>query len=149
MRNSAIAIGLLAAMASPGCEFDNDFGAPPGGRKPRKTAKDIQIERLQAESDSLHAKLEELGKDYEKLAAKLTEQEFINEQLKQQLKAVGDAPQERDKHRRTAIDLMLEVVRLKQRIAALEKLLGIPASQPAEGNKAPAGGEPKPVGKGK
>ncbi len=144
----ATTILLLAAMASAGCEFDNDFGAP-GGREPRKTAKDIEIERLQAESDGLHAKLTELGADYKKLETELTRLEFTNDQLNKQVDAVADAPRERDKYRRRAIDLMLEVERLKQRIATLEELLGIPASRPAKGDNAPASDEPKPVGKGK
>ena len=143
----ATTILLLAVMASAGCEFDNEFGA--GGREPRKTAKDIEIERLQAEADDLHAQLKERGDDYKKLETELTRLEFTNDQLNKQIKAVGDAPRERDKYRRSAIDLMLKVERLKQRIATLEELLGIPASRPAKGDNAPASDEPKPVGKGK
>ena len=145
----ATTIMLLAAMVSAGCEFDNDFGTPPGGREPRKTAKDLEIERLQALSDSLRAQLKERGDDYEKLRVKLNKQEFINKQLEEQLKAVGDAPRERDKYRKRAIEMMLTVERLKERIATLEERLGVPASQPAEEDKGDSDGEPKPVGKGK
>jgi len=123
-RSIAIIVGSVLLVLA-GCDVNGSF---PG---PGETGDDGRVNRLQSEVDTLTAKLEELGADYDTLSSKLTEQKFINEQLNEQLEIVADAPRQRDQYQRLATERLLEIERLKRRIATLEELLGIPASRPA------------------
>ena len=136
-------LALAVALAG-GCDAKGRrFGLSKEPKGPPKDPKDSKIEQLQADVDTLTARVEELGKRNDRLVEKLNELEFLKGQLTKQLKAVADAPRMRDYYKDLVTQRQLEVARLRRRIQALEKAPKVPTTAPAT---APA---PRPASGGK
>ncbi|MDY7010783.1 MAG: hypothetical protein SVV80_08540, partial [Planctomycetota bacterium] len=51
-------------------------------------------------------------------------------QLQEQLKAVGDAPRQRDLYKQQATENQLQIGRLQRQIKELKRAMGVPTSHP-------------------
>ena len=141
-------LALAVALAG-GCDAKGRrFGLSKEPKGPPKDPKDSKIEQLQADVDTLTARVEELGKRNDRLVEKLNELEFLKGQLTKQLKAVADAPRMRDYYKDLVTQRQLEIERLKRQIQALEKALEkalrIPTTAPATATapRPASGGKP-------
>ena len=83
----------------------------------------IDLGALKAEKIVLTARINELQDRCEKLAKQVRDFKFINARQAEQIKAIADAPAQRDRYEATANALALKVVGLKKRVAALEREL--------------------------
>jgi len=139
-------LALAAAVSAAGCNMkDWKLGRSKEPEAPPEEARDTKVQQLQAEIDTLGARVEELGKRNDRLTEKLNQAEFINDQLAKQLKVVAGAPRMRDYYKDLAAERQLEIERLTRRIRRLEKLLGIPSTAPATRPATrPAGGGAPP-----
>ena len=82
-----------------------------------------ELGALKAEKIVLTERINELQDRCEKLATQVRALKFTSARQAEQIKAIADAPAQRDRYEATANTLALGVVRLKRRVAALELAL--------------------------
>ena len=128
---------LLAAAAlfAPGCK-DQDFNwwkKSPGeaGADEAPTPQQREIERLREENRGLNERLTEGKNRSALLAKKVKQQEFINDQLRRQLQAVGDAPLQRDNYKARCARLEQHIEELEAQLAEFMKLRTSSSTRPA------------------
>jgi len=138
-------LAVAVALFAPGCK-DNKLNwdwwnkKPPDGDRAAGAAADApadatpeerEIERLREETRTLTERLKEVTDREDRLAKKVKQQEFINDQLRKQLQAVGDAPLERDQCKARCIRLEQHIKELETQLAELMKLRLTPSTRPA------------------
>ena len=98
-----------------------DANAPP------LSPKDAEIQRLRTDISLLRGELAELRVREKRLVDEVNQLKFLNTQLQAQVKALADAPGQRDKLMEKVKLLRAEIEALKKRLPKLPK----PASAPA------------------
>ena len=109
------------AMLLPGCPV---AGPPAGGA----VSQEERNRLLQVQVNASSERIAELQARCDKLDIEIRRLSSLNHQLEEQLKAVGDAPRQRDMYKRQVRDLTAEVERLRTRL----QLSGIPTRPAAE-----------------
>lgn len=112
-------IVALVALAVAGCNLNLTERGDPAPPSALDGAPD-ELQQLRAEAGMLKTRLNELGGRNLLLAEELTKLKFLNEQLRKQLLAVGDAPRQRDDYRKRLARQEILIKRLEARIAELE-----------------------------
>jgi len=105
-----------------------DSPQPPS--PPVQAERDERIAQLEDELHMRDKQIEELRAREDLLSEQAKKLEFLNEQLQKQLKAVGDAPRQRDRYKQLAVENQLEIDRLRSQIKELKRAIGPPTSQP-------------------
>jgi septal ring factor EnvC (AmiA/AmiB activator) len=120
-----LGILALAISAVQGCQ---NPPPPPSAVDSR----DLRIDQLTAEKKALQQCYQELADRSGQLAKELARQKFIVSQMEKQLSILGDTVEERDHYRGLAQSQAAQIQAQQQRIAQLEKSLGLPpGSAPA------------------
>jgi predicted RNase H-like nuclease (RuvC/YqgF family) len=126
---------LAALIALGGCDLGpGRTDTPQRPSLSRLATSNERVSRLNMEIRERDLRIKELEEHAERLAEKLRQAEFLNEQLRKQLAAVGDAPSERDRYKELSAQQSLEIRRLERAIEELRRQLGAtdaPATQPA------------------
>jgi predicted RNase H-like nuclease (RuvC/YqgF family) len=125
-----LSILVVLATGLIGCEFDSEDPAAPQV-PPAQSADAARIAQLEDEVRIRDRQIDELRIRANRLARRVREVEFLNEQLGRQLDAVGDAPRQRDLYKRQAAERQLEIDRLRRRFERLRRAMGVTTSQPA------------------
>jgi len=105
----------------------------------RLTGSGVQSDRLDAKMRMMTARMSELQQRNRSLAQELGRLKFLNDQLRKQLVAVGDAPGQNKFHRSQLAKQRLLIEQLNRRIAEMERKLkagSTPlANQPGQGGQ--------------
>ena len=121
---------IVLALGVGGCKFgENNANSQPQSSS-GQTAGNDQITQLEDELDIRGKQVEELRIRAAQLAKQINKLEFLNNQLEQQLKAVGNAPRQRDEFKQKVAEKQLEIDRLKSQIRQLTQALGPATPQP-------------------
>jgi transposase len=114
-------LGILALAISAilGCQ---NPPLPSPGVDPR----DLRVDQLTAEKQALQQRYQELADRDGQLANELARQKFIVSQMDKQLAILGEAVKQRDHYRGLAQSQAAQIQAQQQRIAQLEKSLGLP-----------------------
>ncbi len=121
-----LAVGLL--FFAVGCnnnpQLEADLIEPQDTHYQQKiTQLEGELKNLRDENAMLLARIKELLRREEKLAAQLRESKFVDEQQKKQIQTLSNAPIQRDQYK-TRVDLLnMDIKRLKKRINELEQAL--------------------------
>lgn len=122
IRGCAILVLLLAL---PGCNLDPDEAVAPEGppRLGRLATTNERMTRLKMDIGERDLRIRELEDHVERLSKKLQQAEFLNEQLRRQLAAVGDAPSQRDHYKQLLAEQGVELQRIERKVEQLERHL--------------------------
>lgn len=121
-----LAILALAIFAIQGCQ-----NPPPPS--PAVDTRDLRIDQLAAEKHALQQRYQELANRSTRLEKELARQKFIVDQMEKQLSILGEAVAHREHYRGLAQSQAAQILAQQQRIAQLEKSLGLPpGSAPAK-----------------
>ncbi|MCD4699345.1 MAG: hypothetical protein K8R91_02085 [Phycisphaerae bacterium] len=125
---------LIFAAGLCGCKFSAQAGDSAQPLSPSvQAARNERITQLEDELHMRDKQIEELRSRDDLLSGQAKRLEFLNEQLQKQLKAVGDAPRQRDRYKQQAAENQLEIDRLRSQIKELKLAIGVPTSKPAPG----------------
>lgn len=135
MRYGAALISACVLMSiAPGCGVGRAETAPAPipGPDPAEQAKSLREENreLRNRNKILSARLDELAGRDKHLSERISRLAFLNERQREQIRALADAPVERDAYREKSEKLAIEAARLRKRIAELEKLIAALRSSP-------------------
>ena len=130
MRNAILLLTVLAFSAG-GCKKGDSAWwkkkAPDGDAATATTAPELtpherEVERLNEANRTLEERLAETTNRSNLLSKKVKQLEFVNDQLRKQLAAVGDAPQQRDQYKAKSERLDKHIKELELQLAELMKL---------------------------
>ena len=99
--------------------------------KPAPTPEEVKIRSLEISNLLLREELAELRTREKRLADEVNQLKFLNSQLQEQVKALADAPGERDRLKRKVSLLLAEIEQLKKRIEKLAPAPG-PSTLPTK-----------------
>jgi len=142
MRNTLLLLTALAFLAG-GCKKGGgawwkrkkapDSDTATAAATPELTPQEREIERLNEANRTLAERLTETTNRSNLLSKKVKQLEFVNDQLRKQLAAVGDAPQQRDKYKAKSERLEKHIKELEIQLAELMKLrMAQPTKTPGE-----------------
>ena len=114
----------------------------PKKRHDRLSVSRLQSDRLDAKMRMLTARMAELRQRNSGLSQEVNRLKFLNEQLRKQLSAVGDAPAQRELYRSHLAKQQLLVERLQKRVSQLEQQMGSAAGRLDERPKPPPTTQP-------
>ena len=113
---------LVAGLALAGCRGGKvriDATQEPD----RLGASRLQSDSLNSKMRMLNARMDELGQRNQGLTQEVGRLKFLNEQLRKQLGAVGDAPRQRQIYKSQVAKQQLLIERLEKRVEEMKKKL--------------------------